>query len=93
MRSRRQINDSGSFMRVHDVGDDDNDLLLLLLLLESLHDFRPVLGAESSLGDLTLPGYRVVAGWGRLAGVPLSVHPHIRTMSVHPIVVSPFLHV
>ena len=25
-----------------------------------------------------------VAGWGRPAGVSLSVYPHIRTLSVHP---------
>ena len=29
-------------------------------------------------------GYRVVAGWGRLSYVSLSLHTHIRTLFVHP---------
>ena len=55
------------------------------LLLESLHDSRPMLGAGSSSGCI-LPGLHVnsvVAEWGRPAGVSVSVHPHIRTLSVH----------
>ena len=43
--------------------------------------------AQDLARGCTLPGlhgYTVVAGWGRPAGVSWSVHPHIRTLSVHP---------
>ena len=55
---------------------------LTLLLLESLHDSRPLLGAGSGSGVVN--SSRCVGGWGRLAGVSLSVHTHILTLSVHP---------
>ena len=47
---------------------------LPLILLESLHDSRLMLGAGSSSGLNSSRSSQVVAGWGRPAGVSLSVH-------------------
>ena len=61
-------------------------ILLLLILLESVHYSTQcrvhdlARGLNSSRSSLA---YRVVAAWGRLAGVTVSVHPHIGRLSVH----------
>ena len=53
--------------------------LFNFLLLNTLHQFCTMLiTGSSAVGELTFPGlhgYRVLAGWGRPAGVPLSVPP------------------
>ena len=53
-------------------------------LLESLHHSRPMLDTGSSSGVELFQVFMVLACWVRLAGIPLSVHPHIRTQFVHP---------